>query len=102
MNFVFLVFRIKPCLSLTSTTLSIKYCNPTMSFVKITVSSVYLMLFKHSPLTLMSSSIPSRASRKINSEYILNNSDDKTQPCLTPCLINTSSESSSSTRMTAL
>ena len=49
-----------------------------MSFVKITVSSAYLMLFKYSPLTLMPSSIPSRASRKINSEYILNNSGDNT------------------------
>jgi len=36
----------------------------------------------------MPSSIPSRASWKINSEYILNNSGDKTQPCLTPHLIN--------------
>lgn len=52
------------------------------------------MLLKHSPLTLMPSSIPFSASQNFN--YTLNNTGDKTQPCLTLRLIETFSKSSPS------
>uniref|UniRef100_A0A8D8Z2Z1 Uncharacterized protein n=1 Tax=Cacopsylla melanoneura TaxID=428564 RepID=A0A8D8Z2Z1_9HEMI len=71
-SFVLFVFISNPYCALTSTTLFISVCSPSIVSANIMVSSAYRILLIRIPLIGMPSSRLSSASLKICSEYITN------------------------------